>query len=114
MKSSTLALVLAFFALLLPLGAEEVAVEEQEIPEVSEPPYVVGDHANFQGHYIALEDGISLNFRIVGNLVRIYWVDADDLILEPQSQKGSLRFRGSIRGKAYHGLVSIGDQAGLA
>jgi hypothetical protein len=113
MKSRIPALCLALFALSCPLGAEEVVVEEEVIPEVSEPPYEVGDHTTFQGHYIPLEDGISLNFRIVGNLVRIYWVDADDLIVEPQSSKGSLRFRGSIRGRAYHGLVPMTDQAGL-
>lgn len=119
MKIRFLALGFALFAVSVPLRAEEVAsavvIEEEAvvIPEVSEPPYVVGDHANFQGHYIQLEDEISLNFRIVGNLVRIYWMDADDLIVEPQSKKGSLRFRGSVRGAAYHGLVAMTDQAGL-
>jgi len=114
MKIKLLALGFALLALSVPLGAEEPVVEEKEIPEVSEPPYAVGDHATFQGHYVPLEDGITLNFRIVGNLVRIYWLDEDDLIVEPQSKKGSLRFRGSIRGKAYHGLIPMTDQAGLA
>ena len=119
MKIKLLALGLALFAVSVPLGAEEVttsaAIEGEEvvIPEVSEPPYVVGDHANFQGHYVPLEDGISLNFRIVDNLVYIYWVDADDLIVEPQSRKGNLRFLGSVRGLKYHGFVPMSGHAGL-
>ena len=120
MKIRLLALGLALFAVSVPLGAEEVAPtavidgEEVVIPEVSEAPYAVGDHANFQGHYIPLEEGISLNFRLVNNKVRVYWVDADGLIVEPQSKQGSLRFRGSVRGASYHGLVPMTDQAGLA
>lgn len=88
-------------------------MEEKVIPEVSEPPYAVGAHVTIQGHYIPLEEGISLNFRIVSNKVRIYWVDADDLIVEPQSKGGSLRFRGSVRGPAYHGLALQSNEAAL-
>jgi hypothetical protein len=113
MKSRIPALCLAFVALSLPLTAEETAVEEKVIPEVSEPPYAVGDHATIQGHYIDLEEGISLNFRLVKNKVRVYWVDVDGLIVEPQSTGGSLRFRGSVRGPAYHGLALQSNEAAL-
>ena len=78
------------FACLLSLYAEESASEdpviEEALPEVSEPPYLIGDRANIQGSYIPLEEGISLNFRILNNRMYLYWVDKDDLIVEPQYQ----------------------------
>ncbi len=88
-------------------------MEEKVIPEVSEPPYAVGDHATIQGHYIPLEEGISLNFRLVNNIVRVYWVDADDLIVEPQSKGGSLHLQGPFRGLARHILALQSDEAAL-
>jgi hypothetical protein len=113
MKSKIPALCLALFALSLPLGAEE-AIEEKVIPtEVSEPPYEIGNLVTQQGHYIELEDGLSINFRIVGNKVRIYWIDADGLIAEPQSSAGTVRFMGSVRGQAYHRVALLSDDAGL-
>ena len=86
------------FMLLLSLNAEEAKSEssaseaEKELPEYSNPPYVVGDRAIIQGYYISLEEGISLNFRILDNRVFVYWVDADDLIVEPQAKNGNIRF----------------------
>lgn len=113
MKFRIPALCLALLALSCPLAAEEAEVEEKVIPEVSEAPYEVGDHATIQGHYISLEDGISMNVRIVDNLVHIYWVDMDDLIVEPQSTGGNLRFVGSVRGATYHGLAPKNQDAAL-
>jgi hypothetical protein len=106
----------SFLALLLltsPLVGESTGAEQRVIPEVSEPPYAVGDHATIQGYYIALDEGISLNFRLVNNKARLYWVDADDLVVEPQSTGGSLRFRGSVRGAAYHALTAQSNEAAL-
>ena len=85
------------FALLLPLNAEESSSEEsnvdseEELPEYSEPPFTIGDRAIIQGYYIPLEEGISLNFRIRSNQMFVYWVDEDDLIIEPQASVGSFR-----------------------
>lgn len=87
--------------------------EEKVLPEVSDPPYSVGDMATIQGHYISLEDDISLNFRMLDNRMHVYWVDADGLIVEPQAASGNVRLIASVRGPFYFGLVSLDDQAGL-
>lgn len=113
MKFKIAALCFVFLAWFTALAAAEPVVVEQAIPAVSDPPYAVGDHATIQGHYISLEEGIFLNFRIVDNLTRIYWVDADDLILEPRSNQGSLRLRGSVRGAKFHGLQLAADGVSL-
>ena len=113
MKSSITALCLVLFAWTVPLAAEEV-VEARVIPaEVSEPPYAIGDLVPQQGHYIALEEGLSLNFRIVNNKIRIYWIDADGLVAEPQSAGGTVRFKGSVRRQMFHHVARLSDDAGL-
>ncbi len=87
------------FALLLPLHAqeptsEESAVEdEKELPEFSDPPYTVEERATIQGHYISLGEDISLNFRMLDNRMYVYWVDVDDLIMEPQATTGNAKQR---------------------
>ena len=113
MKSSITALCLVLFAWTVPLAAEEV-VEARVIPaEVSEPPYAIGDLVPQQGHYIALEEGLSLNFRIVNNKIRIYWIDAAGLIVEPQAAGGTVRLRGSVRGRDFHRVARLSEDAGL-
>ncbi len=108
-----------FFALLLPLYAQEsttdnsVAEEKKELPEYSHPPYSVGDRAVIQGYYEPLADGISLNFRILDNRMFVYWVDEDDLVVEPQASSGNVRFIAGVRGKNYYAMEPLLGEAGL-
>ena len=81
--------------------------------EVSDPPYAIGDLVPHQGHYIALQEGLSLNFRIVNNKIRIYWIDAAGLIVEPQAAGGTVRLRGSVRGRDFHRVARLSEDAGL-
>lgn len=107
------------FALLLPLHAQEstsgdaAAEEEKELPEYSNPPYSVDDRAIIQGYYQALADGISLNFRILDNRMFVYWVDEDDLIVEPQAPSGNVRFLAGVRGKNYYAMEPLPGEAGM-
>jgi hypothetical protein len=107
------------FALLLPLQAqeptsEESAVEdEKELPEFSDPPYTVEERATIQGHYISLGEDISLNFRILDNRMYVYWVNADDLIVEPQATVGNVRFIASVRAPIYFGMAALENEDGL-
>ena len=108
-----------FFVCLLSLYADETTSEntavgeDAELPEVTEPPYSIGDRANIQGNYIALADGISLNFRILNNRMYMYWVDEDDLIVEPQATKGNIRLIASVRAPIYYGIGPSGGEDGL-
>lgn len=119
MKTKIILLCPLIFALLLPLHAQESASEdsagkdEKLLPEVSDPPYTVGDRATIQGQYVPLEDGISINFRIRNNRIYIYWVDADDLIVEPQATAGNVRFIADVRGRSYFTLEPLGNEDGL-
>ena len=121
MKIRLLALTLALFALSLPLSAEETVpagaaaeVEEKEIPtEISEPPYEVGQLPSKQGYYIERAGQTSINFRIVANKMRVYWIDADGLIAEPESTAGNVRLKGKPKIRSYFGLNSTGVGAGL-
>jgi hypothetical protein len=113
---------LPLFALLLslPLCAQSddtVSTEADavEIPtEVSEPPYEVGDLVVEQGYYIERgEEEARINFRIVGNKLRVYWIDENGLIAEPEYSTAVLRFTGSVRGRAYHSLSLLPSGVGL-
>ena len=107
------------FVFLLSLHAQEpasedsVVEEEAALPEVTEPPYSIGDRANIQGNYIPLEDGISLNFRVLNNRMCLYWVDEDDLIVEPPATKGNVRLLASVRAPIYYGIASLEGEDGL-
>ena len=107
------------FALLLPLYGEEstqnepAAEVEEELPEFSDPPYTIGDRARIQGHYIPLNDEISINFRFLEKRMRVYWVDKDDLIIEPQAIAGNVRFLASVRGPIYFGMAALDNEDGL-
>jgi hypothetical protein len=96
-------------------AAEVEPAEEKVIPtEISEPPYEVGNLVTEQGYYIERdEDQTSINVRIVGNKLRLYWIDADGLIAEPEASVATVRLTGSVRGRPYHRLNRLSDDAGL-
>ena len=93
--------------------SDKPEAEEKELPEYSNPPYSIGDRAIIQGHYISLADDIALNFRILNNRMCVYWVDADDLIVEPQALSGNIRFLAGVRGKNYYAMEPLSGEAGL-
>jgi len=94
--------------------AEVEAATEVVIPtEISEPPYAVGDLISEQGHYIAQDDGTTINFRLVNNLIRIYWLDANRLIMEPPVNAATVRFTGSVRGRPYNRANRLAGEPGL-
>jgi hypothetical protein len=107
------------FALLLPLSAEKSTPEDstaeakKELPEYSHPPYSVGDRAIIQGFYFPPEEGISLNFRILNNRMYVYWVDKDDLVVEPQASFGNVRFLAGVRGRNYYAMEPLSGEPGL-
>lgn len=109
------ALFLAFLMGALVLHAQAPgAAEAKVIPdEESEPPFEVGQLAIQAGHYIDLGEGMQLNFRMVGTKMRVYWIDADGLIVEPLSTAGNIRFRKSIGGKKLYQLSPVGGDAAL-
>ncbi len=118
MKYKTLSLCLGLFALAsssLLCAADAEVVEEKVIPtEISEPPYEVGDLVVEQGYYIERgEDATRINLRIVDNSFRLYWIDADGLIAEPEAKVATVHLQGSFRGLPYHRLEKLPDDAGL-
>ena len=128
MKSKKLPTLITFFAFALSLGASSTKIldkareiepvvgsteEKKVLPEVSNPPYSVGDMATIQGYYISLEDDVSLNFRILNNRMYVYWVDTDGLILEPQATSGNVRFIANVRGPFFYKLTSLDNEAAL-
>ena len=115
-KTLSLCLSLACSLFALVAQAEDAApVEEKVIPtEISEPPYEVGELVTESGYYIKRgEDETQINFRIVGNKLRVYWIDTDGLIAEPEAAVGTVRFTGSVRGRPYHRLNKLSVDAGL-
>ena len=120
MKLINIALFFVFStcALCLSLTAEEtkteIPVEEIVIPtEISEPPYEVGELPSEQGYYIERADQTTINFRIVGNRMRVYWIDENGLIAEPESVGGSVRLKGQPKIRTYFALSPIAGDAGL-
>lgn len=112
-----LSLLLTFTATTTWAQNAEVAkiVEEKIIPtEISEPPYQVGQLVTKQGYYISRgEDLPSINFRVVNNKMRVYWIDSDGLIAEPDASGGSVRFTSDVNSRTFHGLVKLSGEAGL-
>lgn len=118
MKSKTLPFCLSLLLCVVAtnLWAEEASTEEAtEIPtEVSEAPYTVGELCSKQGYYIERgEEETQINFRIVDNKMRVYWIDVNGLIAEPEAKIGNIRFTGNVRGRAYYGLTAISGDAGI-
>lgn len=89
--------------------------EAPEIPtEVSEPPYAVGDLVVEQGYYIDRGEGMSrINLRFEGNKFRLYWIDENGLIAEPEASEAFVRLVGSVRGRSYHKLSPLTEGGGL-
>lgn len=81
--------------------------------EIAEPPYEVGDLIMERGHYIEREGRTSINFRIEGSRIRIYWIDEEGRVAEPEASSGNVRFRGPVTGRPYHYLRPLSEGAGL-
>ncbi|WP_041745111.1 hypothetical protein [Coraliomargarita akajimensis] len=92
------------------LQAQDATAEEKEI---SSPPFAVGDLADEAGYYIELGEGAKLNFRMVATKMRVYWMDADGLIIEPPAKTGNVRFNKTQSGKKFYELVPVSGDAGL-
>ena len=75
--------------------------------------HLSGQLANRAGHTIDLAEGMQLNFRMVGTQLRLYWLDADGLVVEPQSSAATIRFRKSIRGKKLFPLKPVSGDVAL-
>lgn len=102
----------ALFGLALSLFAQEA----NQLPEPSEPPFKVGDLPKESGYVIERPDAPDLNFRLVDNKMRLYWIDDDGLITEPEVSKVSVRFdQGWIRDsmRAFHLLRRLSDDTAL-
>lgn len=100
------------------LGLAQTLSAEDEVilPEPSEPPYEVGDLPLDMGYTIEREEVADLNFRIVANKMRLYWIDEHGLIVEPEVDAVTIRFDG--RGlrettREYHRLKRLPDDTGL-
>lgn len=98
-----------------PVFGQDTATGEVEIPtEVSEPPYEVGDLIVETGYYIERGDEEpKINLRIEGNNFRLYWIDANGLIAEPEYADAVVRLTGSVRGRPYHKMELLPGGAGL-
>ena len=98
----------------IPDEEEVTPTEEKVIPtEESAPPFEVGQLANVAGYYIDLEEGMRINFRMVATKMRVYWLDADGLIVEPLSKEGNVRFRKTVNGKKLFQLASVSGDVAL-
>lgn len=92
------------------------AKEEVALPEPSEPPFEVGALPLDSGYTIRREDAPDLNFRIVNNKMRLYWIDDAGLVMEPEVLAVTVRFdRNTIRDKTrdYHRLKRLPDDTAL-
>jgi hypothetical protein len=115
MKSLLAYLFVSLFLGAVMLNADPTGDTEVVIPtEISQPPYEVGNLISEQGYYIDLAEGAKMNFRIVENKIRIYWLDTNSLIMEPPVKAVTVRFTGSVRGKSYHRAVPAPGDVGLA
>ena len=95
-------------------GQAEESAEPVVPTEVAKPPYELGDLVVEQGYYIDREEGETrINFRFVENKLRIFWIDANGLIAEPEYDSAVVRFVGSVRGRSFHGLKMLPSKAGL-
>ena len=89
MKLRTILCTLALFSLSHWLDADQ----GQIVPtEISDPPYAVGQLPSTQGYYIKRPEQTSINYRIVENKIRVYWIDENGLIAEPELTLGNVRF----------------------
>lgn len=87
-----------------------------DLPEPTEPPFEVGALPLESGYMIERKGAPDLNFRIVENRMRLYWIDDDGLIMEPEVNEVSVRFdQNSIREttRAFHRLQRLPDDTAL-
>jgi|GEM_PF-3334515 hypothetical protein len=91
------------------------AQKEQALPEPSAPPFEVGALPLHSGYTVEREDAPDLNFRFVDNLMRLYWLDDEGLIMEPEVSGVTIRFDQNMirsRTRDYHRLKPLsGDTA---
>jgi len=89
--------------------------EEAEKPEPSEPPFEVGAMPMESGYTIKREGAPDLNFRIVESNMRLYWIDEEGLIMEPEVTTATIRFeQNTLRETRFlHQLNRLPDDAGL-
>lgn len=85
MKAYIATLLLVFTPL---LPAQEVL----ELPEPSSPPFEVGALPVEAGYTIEREDAPNIIFRIIENKMRLYWLDENGLIMEPEVDAATIRF----------------------
>lgn len=93
-----------------------VITQEEALPEPSEPPFKVGELPLESGYLIKREDEPDLNFRIVDNKMRLYWIDDDGLIMEPDVSAVTIRFdENTLRNRTrdYHRLKRLSDDVAL-
>ena len=118
MNYKTLPVCLSFLLFLAAVStwADETAeLEAKGLPtEISEPPYQIGQLVTEQGYYIDRgEDLAKINFRVVSNKMRVYWIDSDGLIAEPDASGGSVRFTSNVNARTFHNLIQLDGEAGL-
>jgi hypothetical protein len=105
------------FSFLLAQETSPAPGEDGEViipTEVSEPPYAVGDLVVEQGYYIDRGEGETrINLRLVENKFRLYWIDENGQIAEPEAKEAVVRLTGSVRGRSYHRLSPLPEGAGL-
>lgn len=87
--------------------------EEKEIPAPSEPPYEVGALPLESGYTIKREGAPDINFRFVDNKMRLYWLDEDGLVMEPEFEAATVRFTRVLRGRDFHRVKLLSDEAAL-
>lgn len=110
MKLRTILCTLALFSLSHWLDADQ----GQILPtEISDPPYAVGQLPSTQGYYIKRPEQTSINYRIVENKIRVYWIDENGLIAEPELTLGNVRFKGLSKKRNFFALDLLPSGAGL-
>ncbi|MGB0743870.1 MAG: hypothetical protein ACPGSB_05025 [Opitutales bacterium] len=95
------------------LIAEE---SEKTLPEPSEPPFEVGALPLESGYTIEREGAPDINFRIVENRMRVYWIDDEGLIMEPDVDAVTIRFDQRnlpSTTRDYHRLKRMSDDTAL-
>lgn len=61
---------------------------------------------------IERSDQPDLNLRFVDNKMRVYWIDDDGFVTEPDADGVSVRFDRVLRGRDFHRLKPLNDEAG--
>lgn len=88
-------------------------VPETEPPTPSLPPYSVGALPLESGLTINRSDRPDLNLRFVDNKMRVYWIDEDGFVTEPDANEVTIRFNRVSRGRDYHRLSRLDAEAGF-